>query len=129
VNVKYQNFSTDCSKLRSKDPSFFFKVWNGKHNQQSLKLKSENGLNTDLWIYQRWDDVLGRIKQPLLTRHTRREPYFLIRYTVVKISGSKLLHDWFETHQTALGLQEGCIGKLKCYCRSLIFREYFISRL
>jgi hypothetical protein len=39
------------------------------------KYKSEKGVNTDLWIYQRWDQVPRKCKHPLLTGHTRREPY------------------------------------------------------
>jgi hypothetical protein len=44
---------------------------------------------TDLWIYQRWDQVPWRSKHPLSIDHTRRKPPFLIRktvLTVVKIS-------------------------------------------
>jgi hypothetical protein len=33
------------------------------------------GANRDLWIYQRWDQVPRRSKHPLMTGHTRREPY------------------------------------------------------
>jgi hypothetical protein len=51
---------------------------------------SENGrAYTDLWIYQRWDQVPWRSKHLLSIDHTRCEPFFQIRWTawtVVKIS-------------------------------------------
>jgi hypothetical protein len=50
-----------------------------KKRKSCRKHKSENGINTHLWIYQRWDQVPRRSKYPLTTGHTRRELYFQIR--------------------------------------------------
>lgn len=44
-------------------------------------IQKESMRNTDLWIYQRLDQVPGRSENPLLTSHTRlmREAIVLIR--------------------------------------------------
>ena len=48
-------------------------------------------VNTDPWIYRRWDQVSRRSKHPLLIDHTRREPSSMIMNTelsAVKVSVS-----------------------------------------
>jgi hypothetical protein len=46
----------------------------GSHNSAE-KYKSDNGANMDLWIYQMWDLVYTRSKNPLSTCHTFREHF------------------------------------------------------
>jgi hypothetical protein len=60
-------------------------AYNDTHNKQHRSLKSwrkyksENGANTDLWIYQRWEQMPRRSKHLLSTGHTRHEPHVQIR--------------------------------------------------
>ncbi|XP_048730227.1 uncharacterized protein LOC125647559 isoform X2 [Ostrea edulis] len=54
--------------------------------------------NTDPWTHQRWDQVPRRSKHPLLTGHTRREPYILIRSRM--FSSLKILKHSVQENET-----------------------------
>ncbi|XP_056016734.1 uncharacterized protein LOC130053461, partial [Ostrea edulis] len=56
---------------------------NSDQSHNSYKqYKIDSWANTDLWTHQRWDQVPRRSKHPLLTGHTRREPYVMYQETV-----------------------------------------------
>ena len=68
VKISVSKFSTRSNPL-SKSVS----------NSYNGIIHNRNQAYTDHWKHQRRDQVPWRSKHPLLTDHTRREPYFQIR--------------------------------------------------
>jgi hypothetical protein len=73
-----------------------FITYSQRSHKYYRKYKSENGTNTDQWIYQWWDQVPKRSKRPLSTSHTRRklDP---VNGTICS-HDQEWYHNWYKIH-------------------------------
>jgi hypothetical protein len=90
---------------RNKEFKFSIEIAEITNTRQShkscRKYKFDNGENTDLWIYQRRDQVSRRSKRPLSIGHTRLSPNSSKRYEPLSKSVyQEQLNDWYEPDQT-----------------------------